>query len=128
MSENDDITAANEGWLKELEEKFERDADYIAEGLALEITEEVARLMRQKGISRADLAESLNVSRAYVTRILNAPPNLTLRSIAELAIALGTTPHVSLTSECHHVSHMAKELSSQTTTEDRARRLETLEN
>jgi plasmid maintenance system antidote protein VapI len=73
-------------------EEYESDPEYVAEGLALEITEEACRIMLEKGISRARLAELMGVSRAYVTRTLNAPPNLTLKSIAQLALALGVGP------------------------------------
>ncbi|MGI8550611.1 MAG: hypothetical protein ACR2PL_07430, partial [Dehalococcoidia bacterium] len=40
----------------------------------------------------SQLASSMGVSRAYISRMFGAPPNLTLRSVAQLAIALGMTP------------------------------------
>ena len=84
------------GWLTQYDAAYARDPDYIAEGLALSVTEEALGLMEQKNISRSQLAARMNVSRAYVTRLFNAPPNLTLRSIAQLAVAIGATPHLSL--------------------------------
>ena len=77
-------------WLSEAEEKeFSEDPDYIAEAIALRLVEQLLELMEQKGIAQADLARLMNVSPAYVSRILSAPPNLTLRSISQLALAIG---------------------------------------
>lgn len=84
------------GWLSGYESELSGDPDFVAEQLALAITEEAARVMRERGISRSQLAVMMGVSRAYVTRIFNAPPNLTLRSIVQLATALGGQPEVSL--------------------------------
>ncbi len=88
------------GWLDQFLPELERDPDYVAEYLALHIAEEATELMEQKGISRSQLASLMGVSKAYVTRILNAPPNLTLRSIAALALALETRPHASILPTC----------------------------
>ena len=44
--------------------------------------------MEAKGISRKRLSDEMGVSRAYVSRVLNAPPNLTLRTISAVSIAL----------------------------------------
>jgi len=92
---SNDVAAAK-GLLHEYEEQYANDPDYIAERLALRVTEEAAKIMQNPGLSRADLAARMNVSRAYVTKIFDAPPNLTLRSIARLALALGVKPYVSL--------------------------------
>lgn len=72
------------------------DPDYIAEGLALGIVEEALSIMESKGMNKARLAEAMHVSRAYVTKVFNAPPNLTLRTIAQLAVAIGARPTVRL--------------------------------
>ena len=88
------------GWLDQHIEQYEQDPDYVAEGLALHLVEEALRLMEEKGISRSELASQMGVSKAYITRLFNAPPNLTLRSIAHLALALGTKPHASLLAAC----------------------------
>ena len=82
------------GWLDKYVEEYERDADYIAEGLALRLIEQAISIMAEKGISRSDLASLLGVSRAHVTRMFNAPPNLTLHSIAQLGGALGAKAEV----------------------------------
>lgn len=75
---------------------LQHDPDYIAGDLAVGLMEEACELMENQGISRSQLAARMGVTRARVTQLFNAPPNLTLRSMAQLAIALGTKPHVSL--------------------------------
>ena len=85
------------GWLDKYVDGYERDAGYIAEGLALRLIEQAISIMEERGISRSDLASLMGVSRSHITRMFNAPPNLTLRSIAQLAGALGVKAEVSLT-------------------------------
>lgn len=88
------------GPLADRIDELETDPDFVAEGLALRIMEEAARIMAEQNISRSDLAARMGVTRARVTQLFNAPPNLTLRSIAQLAIALESIPHASLLPTC----------------------------
>ena len=92
------------GFLDDAVSEYSQDADYLAEAMALRFAEDAARLMQSQGISRAKLAGQMGVSRAYITRIFDAPPNLTLRSIAKLAIALGLTPEIHVCHPDHHDS------------------------
>lgn len=85
------------GWLDKYVEEYEHDADYIAEGLALRLVEQAISIMGEKGISRSDLASLMGVSRSHITRMFNAPPNLTLRSVAQLAGALGVKAELKFT-------------------------------
>lgn len=104
------------GWLADDIAELEQDPEYVAGALALDVIEQALERMERQEISRSQLAERMGVSRAYVTRLFDAPPNLTLQSIARLALALGVTPHVNLASvsngpgyrrfgECEHTSH-----------------------
>src|SRR3989304_3095161 len=61
------------GWLDKYVDGYERDAGYIAEGLALRLIEQAIRIMADKGISRSDLASLMGVSRVHITRMFNAP-------------------------------------------------------
>ncbi len=89
--------AMNEaGCLDEFASEYAKDPNYVAEGMALEFAEAASRRMKDEGVSRAELARQMGVSRAYITRIFDAPPNLTLLSIAKLALALGLTPEIRL--------------------------------
>ncbi len=75
-------------------EEFEKDPGFIAELLAIRVTEDAARLMSANSLSRAALALRMGTSAAYVSKLMNAPPNLTLHSIARIAAALNA--HVSI--------------------------------
>jgi plasmid maintenance system antidote protein VapI len=88
------------GWLNKYIEEFDNSADYVAEGLAIDVIEDALSLMEQEDVSRADLARLMQVKPAYISRIFNAPPNMTLRTIAQIAIALGTRPHIRLHPTC----------------------------
>ena len=76
--------------------KYEKDADFVAEGLSIAIIENALQVMQQKGINRSDLAQAMGIPKSQVSRIFNAPPNLTLRSIARLALALEVKPQALL--------------------------------
>jgi antitoxin component HigA of HigAB toxin-antitoxin module len=82
------------GWLSDYEARFADDPVYVAESMALDFSEQIAQLMEERQITRSDLAAKLGVSRAYITRVLNAPPNLTLRTISQLCLALGVRPRI----------------------------------
>ena len=79
--------------------KYEKAPDFIAEGLSIAIIENALRIMQKKGISRADLAREMDVPKSQISRIFNAPPNLTLLSIARIAVALGVEPQALLNTE-----------------------------
>ena len=79
--------------------KYERDPDFLAEGLSIGIIENSLQVMKQKGISRADLAREMGVPKSQISRIFNAPPNLTLLTIARIAVALGVEPRALLDTE-----------------------------
>ena len=69
--------------------EWDQDPDYIVEGVLLAATERICELMDKHGISRAELARRLGKSRAYVTRMLNGQPNMTLKTLTQIAVALG---------------------------------------
>ena len=79
--------------------KYEKDPDFLAEGLSISIIENSLQVMKEKGISRTDLAREMGVPKSQISRIFNAPPNLTLLSIARIAVALGVEPQALLNTE-----------------------------
>lgn len=62
---------------------------YAIEGLVTDAAELVARLMREKGVKKAELARRLGKSRAWATQLLSGKANMTIRTFAEVAYALG---------------------------------------
>lgn len=82
--------------LEKHAQEYANDPEFIAEGLSIKVIEEVLVCLEQRGLNQSWLAEKMGVSRAFISRILNAPPNMTLLTIAKIAVALGTTPDVRL--------------------------------
>lgn len=62
---------------------------YAIEGLVAEAGEFIARLLEEQRVSKAELARRLGKSRAYITQMLSGSTNLTVRTLAEVAYALG---------------------------------------
>ncbi len=56
--------------------------------LVTQLTNEITWLMKQRGLSRADLAARMGVSPGRVSQILGGGENLTLRTLAALSTAL----------------------------------------
>ena len=83
-----------EQWVRE----YEHDPEFIADGLAADVIEEALRLLQEGNHTQTWLAGEMGVSRAHVSRLFNAPPNLTLLSIARLGVALGVKPKIFLDS------------------------------
>ena len=67
---------------------IEAKADEEMHGLVTQLTNEITFHMRERGISRADLAARMGVSPGRVSQILGGGENLTLRTLAALASAL----------------------------------------
>ena len=67
-------------------------------GLVTELTNEINWLMRERGLTRADLAARMGVSPGRVSQILGGGENLTLRTLAMLSTALDARFGVELNS------------------------------
>ncbi len=74
-------------FLGELKESHKHLA-YYEEGLFIETAARVIDAMETRGVTRSELARRLNVSPAYITKILRGHANLSLESLAKLAFAL----------------------------------------
>lgn len=70
--------------LKEERLSFE----YEVEGHKLTITEQVCKRMEQLGMSRKELAEKMQASPAYITKVLRGSPNITIETMVKFARAL----------------------------------------
>ena len=76
-------------FFTELHERYSDDPEYIVETMLLALTESICEAMEEQGISRAQLAARLGVSRQRVTNFLNAPTNTSLLTVVKFAQALG---------------------------------------
>lgn len=63
-------------------------------GLNAEARSEVARLMREKGITRSDLARALGINRVCITQMFDPSRNLTLDTLERVVRKLGYTIHL----------------------------------
>lgn len=77
-----------EKWMKEKLERFKDDVEYRLEGVIYDFTEQICELMEKQKINRAELAKRLGVSPAFITKLLNGNPNLTLKTMMNIASAL----------------------------------------
>lgn len=71
--------------------------DYKIESARVDFIEEALATMAAQGISKADLARKLGVSKPYVTKLLGGGANLTLESMVRLAEALDCSLSTHLT-------------------------------
>lgn len=75
-------------WFTDKLKEFESDLEFRTEEVIIAFTEKVVAAMRERGMSRVELAQRLGVSKAFVTKLLNGNPNLTIRTMVSLAAAL----------------------------------------
>jgi len=79
-------------------ELIARDPQYLRElrqeELILRATEAVWELLEERCLTKADLASKLGTSRAHVSQLLSGTRNMTLRSLADISIALGVRAQI----------------------------------
>ncbi len=54
----------------------------------IDLNEKIIAMMDERKVSRAELARRLGVSKAFITKMLNGNPNMTIKTINSLALAL----------------------------------------
>ncbi|MEJ1087257.1 helix-turn-helix transcriptional regulator [Microbacterium sp. Mu-80] len=69
----------------------EYDATYAEESAMVDASELIARALEASGMSQADLARILGISRSEVTARLKGERNITVRKLAATLHALGAT-------------------------------------
>jgi len=74
--------------VRERFRQLQNDPRFVAEGMKLAFADDVVRLLDARGLKRTELAEKLNTNRGYITRVLNTEYNLTVETIARIALAL----------------------------------------
>lgn len=78
--------------LRELDE----DPDLALERVLIDVTEQIAVAMEEKSVSRKELAKRMGVKPPMITRLLNGPENMTLRTLMRVAYALDIVIEVNL--------------------------------
>jgi ribosome-binding protein aMBF1 (putative translation factor) len=59
--------------------------EFWTEYANLEFTTQLSQTLKQKGISKAELARRMETSQAYVTKVFRGDANLTIASMVKLA-------------------------------------------
>lgn len=62
---------------------------YAQEGLIVDVSETIYEAMDKRRVLRVDLAKQLGCSKALVSQMLNGKRNMSLRTLADIAYALG---------------------------------------
>lgn len=76
-------------WFNQKSKEYEKDFDFRLETMIYSLTEQISIKMDEKNVNRSALAEKMNASPAYITKILQGSSNFTLRTLLKLADALG---------------------------------------
>lgn len=83
---NEKPTAAER--FAKLGERLRKDGSLQIDEAKLELSEQIFQAMETKGISEAELSRRLNVSRAYINKVLQGDTNFTIETLVKIGIAL----------------------------------------
>ena len=72
---------------------------YKREKIVLALTEEMIALMEQQGMNKSELAERMDTSKPYITKVMSGTANFTLDSMIQIADALNSELSVHLTAK-----------------------------
>ncbi|MGD9487584.1 MAG: helix-turn-helix domain-containing protein [Calditrichaceae bacterium] len=86
----------NKSWLKNKIEKHAKNDSYMLEGQILDITEQISIRLMELNWSKKDLAEKMNSSQAYITKLLNGKNNYTLKTLVKLAEILDVNLEINM--------------------------------
>ncbi len=70
--------------------------EFRTEYAILEFTTRLSQAMKQKGITKAELARRMETSQAYITKLFRGDTNLTISSMVKLARCAEMTFHPDL--------------------------------
>lgn len=77
------------GLLDDKIAEWDRDPDFILEGVLLAVNERICEVMERKGITQSELGRRLGRHRQHVHQLLSGQQNMTLRTLIKVVIALG---------------------------------------
>lgn len=74
-------------WFKKEIEKLDKDIDSLTYKYVLDFSENVYKILDKKGIKNKNkfLAEKLNCSPAYITKMFNGKSNFTIKKLIEIS-------------------------------------------
>jgi len=62
---------------------------YYSEGLIFKVTELICKMLKDKQITRKQLADRIGVTKGHISQLLSGEHNMTLETAAEIFYALG---------------------------------------
>jgi transcriptional regulator with XRE-family HTH domain len=71
-------------------------AEFQQERVILDVAILIRRLLKEKGLTQADLAARLSKTKAFVAQLLDGRANMTLRTISDVMCALGHSLNVTV--------------------------------
>ena len=83
-------------WLENYIEQNQYTVDYQTELSIVGLNEKIVSKMGELKINRAELAKRLGVSKAFVTKLLNGSPNMTIKTMISIALALDCQLYVDI--------------------------------
>lgn len=81
------------------------DREIEVEALTMRLADVIQETLEGRGLTRADLARALGVSKAHITQSLSGQRNLTLKTVAEALHALDSRLEVSVAPLTAHPRH-----------------------
>jgi len=82
----------------ETREEILKSPEYWLQDAQLDLFEQVSSYLRENHINQTEFASQLNVSKGYISQILNGDLNCTLKKLMELSLAIGKVPKIKYTS------------------------------
>jgi DNA-binding phage protein len=97
-----------EEWIEFAKYEFDDDYEAIADRMKLDFTEDLLGYMLELGMSKADLAEKMGCSRAYMTKVLAGDTNMTIETMVKMATAVGLQLHIRLNRPARNARHSGR--------------------
>ncbi len=97
----------NEHTVRDLMAEYEYNANFIYEGLILDISTKLKQIMKRKGITKKELAEKMSVKTSYITRIFGGN-NISVRLISKVLAALDADSTIELQNNAIVIAEKAK--------------------
>lgn len=69
--------------------------EYWLSKIQIDLFNEVEKYMQRNGLNRTQLAEKLDVSKGYISQILNGDADHRISKLVELSLAIGMAPRLS---------------------------------
>jgi transcriptional regulator with XRE-family HTH domain len=85
-------------YTERINNKLTTDWKFALKIFQMELTEEILKELEKRNLSRSDLANNLDVSRSYISQLINGKNNLRLNTLFKLCFELGIVPQISFNS------------------------------